>query len=963
MEVHLTPSPTPADQQDALNTSFERRKLADYNWHLKQKPNIISRIVVEIHPDRLLQARNHQFRDHAIHVRLKGTPAFCAAVRCNPFYPRGRMCTKHSNLQIFKSGNTTLTACEHACTTLYKPNPLYTPAEAAAAAAVEAKRPKKPEKKEEKIDGNRVFWSEGCDACISGSPEVYGTVIDDHRRTTNHTTPHTDTIGTGYDVDEENLFRQGEDYATYYKMNKYYCEDFAMDLKSDNSGCEASLGERIAGFFIGDTIVHLLRYLITHSFQGKNLNTVNTPNVPEITPEEIKRLTARDDHSKYDDSVYCINPAITLTDLGFSDGLYHMYWTTAGGFPGRLVEPMIFFRELDPSITSVTLPTPPPPAPTEIPRTRAARSIGSDFVEIGKTVLNTGTPFGSDSHINPMNPDGLLGEMLGVKKPVTRPVGEKGAPRHLRLNRFGMRIMTEYDILGLRPRLPSTRDPGEMVPPDPATLESDFLKISKQIVGIAQSAAEQAIVTGLIKTFFKRGLPMIARAIEHTGARIAAFVMKHVVNSVLVKVVTKAITGVLSRAIMRLVSLASAPVVGIILALLTLLDLALSFIDPLRVADLQDQTAIDLSAKIEIENNKIMYGMGTWEYSPATWIETFRMMNDMPDEEAPADMKAVDGDDAKNTNDKDDKKDEETDSGDDDDDDEAAEKRGGGGGRKRRNAGTREGGRQDDATMGTENREILHDPLLNANNGYIAVDRHMLIAMRDLNRRINADGSGDSSSGGSSTPGHVERKADEDKTKKYTIDNPHPKIGWPLTKVTVNPAEDFIVEMQYQILYLNTLTVNSEGQKIDMETEGRMDMNLFSEQARKHAAALPNFSSHDFEIFLADYSANLKTCNYALYVFSAYIVIVPAIITLLSLYSNASATAILTIFCVCSILSMLLINLYTRALYRPDTAVLDKGTRRQNRLLDTLKRIADVHGQHAVASTKKPPAVLSPRWL
>ncbi|MBT0716653.1 P74 protein 4, partial [Dolichomitus sp. PSUC_FEM 10030005] len=225
METHLRPSPTSADQQDAINTSFERRKLADYNWYLKHKPNIMSRVTVEIHPDRVLQSRNHDYRDHAIHVRIKGTPAFCRAVACNKYYPRGRVCNKHSNLQIFKSGNTTVTACEHACSNLYKPTPLYNPAEAAIAAAEEAAKPSKKETNE--VDGNRVFWSDECDACITGFPEVYAMAIDDYRRTSDHTTPHTDTIGTGYDIDEKQLFRHGEDYATYYKMNQYYCDDFA----------------------------------------------------------------------------------------------------------------------------------------------------------------------------------------------------------------------------------------------------------------------------------------------------------------------------------------------------------------------------------------------------------------------------------------------------------------------------------------------------------------------------------------------------------------------------------------------------------------------------------------------------------------------------------------------------------------------------------------------------------------
>ncbi|MBT0716659.1 P74 protein 2 [Dolichomitus sp. PSUC_FEM 10030005] len=919
METHFRPSPTSADQQDAINTSFERRKLADFNWYLKQKPNIMSRVTVEIHPDRVLQSRNHGYRDHAIHVRIKGTPAFCRAVACNKYYPRGRVCNKHSNLQIFKSGNTTVTACEHACGNLYKPNPLYSPAEAAIAAAEEAAKPKKKESDE--VEGNRVFWSDGCYACITGFPEIYAMAIDDYRRTSEHTTPHTDTIGTGHDIDEKYLFRHGEDYATYYEMNQYYCDDFAMTLKGGQ--CQATVAERVLGFFLGDTIVHLMKYFVTNTLAGKNLYTVKSPKLPKISQDEINRITADNDQGKFDDSVYCIKPTITLSELGFRDGLYHMYWTTAGGFPGKLVEPLIFFKELTPLVSP-----PEPPMPTL--RKPVSRGVWDDIGELGASTFNIFGSLGGGGSFSP-NSGGILNEVLGFKKPIERPKGEAGAPRHLRLDRFGMRIQTEYDILGLRPRVASTRDASDALV-DPAELESTFLQVGKIVIEGTRSIVETIIVNKLIKAFFKHTLPMIARAIEKAGMRMAAFVMKNVIKSVLVKIITKTVVGAVEKALIRLSVLSQLPFIGIVLAVLGVLDLILSIVDPLRVADLQDQSAIDLNAKLEIEQNKILYGMGTWEYSPAAWMESFKYTNYVADEESHVDVTDQDAG------------------------------GGGGGGKNDKTSNIAKLRRKlensiyDNNAMSNEDREIFNDPELQFKNNYVAVDKHALILVRDLNKKLA------SSTNETDDPSKILKKIGKKDNEKYSIHNPHPVIGLPLSKVTVNPNDDFILEIQYQAMYLTALKVNSEGQKIDMETEGQIDTSEFAEQARKHSATLPSFSSNDFDMFLSEYSENLNTCNYGIYAFAGYLLIVPILVTLLS-YANVAATTIVTIFCISSIVSMLIVSLYTRIIYRPNAEIIRKGTRRRNRIFDHVNKMIDTHGQYAVASSIHSAPPISPQWI
>nr|WIE95323.1 hypothetical protein [Microctonus hyperodae filamentous virus] len=327
--------PTPYDREKANKFVFERQKLLTYNWWLRQYTNIFSLVHVEIHVNHDLAAHNPDCRDYAIYVRLKASRDFCAKIRCNMWYPRGRKCNAHDPLRIFKSGDSDVTACEPGCFKLFS--------------APSNQRPP------------LTMWSTRCDACLSHINELYSLGIDDYNRTVNHTTPHIDTIGTGYEIDDARPFIDPKtgDESFHFRLNKYYCENF--DMSFYQTKCSMSTGEEIAGFFLGDTIYHLLKYSFVELAYGTNMYRVKEPKVTSVSAKNRAIFEQRYELWDTVDTrhAFYINPMVKLSDLGItsSGGLKHMYWTTEHDhFGGGLVEPLLFYKNMPSSQQSPPIP-------------------------------------------------------------------------------------------------------------------------------------------------------------------------------------------------------------------------------------------------------------------------------------------------------------------------------------------------------------------------------------------------------------------------------------------------------------------------------------------------------------------------------------------------------------------------------------------------------------------------------
>ncbi|AQQ79983.1 hypothetical protein LbFV_ORF63 [Leptopilina boulardi filamentous virus] len=322
--------------KDSINANkyvIERQKILLYNIYLKKVPHIFSYVIIEIHPFKdIMKNVKKQFIKNCIYVRLKSSKIFCKKCKCNLHYPRGNTCNKQDDLIFFKSGNSDLTACETSCFNLYPYD--YNDKTIANDSSI--------------INTPLTLWSERCDSCIILASSIYNMGIDDYMRSQEHTVPHIDTIGTGYDIDDKNYIQKKTFNETiHFKINKYYCDD--LDRTLINNKCDTTTGEDIAGFFLGDTIFHLLKYSFTKLVKGKNIYTVNEPSVPKVdelfkeSEIEFNKIWKTDINK----NAFFLNPNVTLEDLGFSESTMHMYWTTEhDNIGGGLKEPLLVYSSI-----------------------------------------------------------------------------------------------------------------------------------------------------------------------------------------------------------------------------------------------------------------------------------------------------------------------------------------------------------------------------------------------------------------------------------------------------------------------------------------------------------------------------------------------------------------------------------------------------------------------------------------
>lgn len=330
--------PTLYDYGMACKAAFERKKLYTFNKYLKRIPHLFSYVNVEIHPHRELQKHNPDFANSCIYVRLKGSLKFCKKMNCVATYTRGKSCKANDTLKIFKSGNTTVAACQHACFHLLQPYNVH-----------RTQQQHTNDDELNKIFQLPTFYDDECATCLYTNQMVFARAIDDFNRTEVHPTPNVDTIGTGFDVHPRPYIDQAtHDRALRFALNSYYCDNFSLNFNAEKRECEESWGEYLAGFIIGSYLAHSIKYSVKQVFyKGESFNDVKRPNVPKISDEEKLSLHASNTaFYDYDEAAFAINPNVTLDQLGFTSETMHMYFTTEYGWPGRLVEPLLIWKEV-----------------------------------------------------------------------------------------------------------------------------------------------------------------------------------------------------------------------------------------------------------------------------------------------------------------------------------------------------------------------------------------------------------------------------------------------------------------------------------------------------------------------------------------------------------------------------------------------------------------------------------------
>lgn len=314
--------PTKLDYTASDRLTFERQKLQYFNYYLKYMPHIFSHSDVQVmfNWNTLPNCSIDPLR--RIYVNFVSTKKFCSQIHCQIQYPRGKMCTKDDDPKVFKSGNSDITACHAGCYNLYDTT----------------------FSDDKEYRGPFTLWSDRMQCCQlhNNGPFVLG--MDDYTRTDIHPSPRIDTIGTGFDLDEELWQEDGTKDETFrFHLNKYYCDDF--ELEFNGKECKKSLGEEIFGLLVSETLYKSCQYGVRYASTGIGANEQQRPQLPPIkTPNPPSYMTWLNDVNA--DAIF-FNPDLSLADLGFTLDTTHLMFTTEFGWPGRLVEPLILTKTPD----------------------------------------------------------------------------------------------------------------------------------------------------------------------------------------------------------------------------------------------------------------------------------------------------------------------------------------------------------------------------------------------------------------------------------------------------------------------------------------------------------------------------------------------------------------------------------------------------------------------------------------
>lgn len=557
--------PTSLDMDDANEYAAQRMKLHVYNYALKTKPHLFSHTWIEIRMHTDLASHNIDNWDNLIHVSWRGNRKFCSKIRCNMFFPRGKKCSENDSLQIFKSGNTTITACEKSCryTFLNMQVPVNS-------------NNNLSEVTLKKMDTSMITrWSDRCDTCLLESQYIYGLGIDDYRRAPEHPTPHMDTIGTGYDISKEPYIDEKGNETTRFKLNKYYCDDFAMQYKGNY--CSSGTGEKIVGFFIGDYITHSINWFFKKTIFSNTLYTVNTPNVENISSSVRSELHKLDEeYFNIDAKRFCINPKIRLSDLGITRTNSHLFWSTEYSAAGTLIEPLYVYKSVD-----------------DIAKYNETHKI--------------------------------------KQKSFLKIVNDSLIPENLKCDITGKRNLDDIDVLKLKFPIQNVYDAEYDLEKDHFTLSQKIIQYVTMLAQFLTDVGSQILVDKIIEYVCKQIIPkllhQLSNLIGYLEIKISEYLIKTLISKFVFGVCAKMALTFVAKTLMKTAMLSEIPYVGVALFLLNIIDLVTAIgWDPLKMNNMLNQEGIDVLSKLEIEFRKKTYNYGTWEMSPMYLVSIYRIL-------------------------------------------------------------------------------------------------------------------------------------------------------------------------------------------------------------------------------------------------------------------------------------------------------------------------------------------------
>lgn len=307
--------PTVIDDENALMYAVERSKLGIFNKYLRLYPHLFSWAGVEIRHNRNIRYKSFTKN---ISVRLVGTEKFCQQAHCVSTYPRGKTCNPSTEPLVYKSGNSTIDACQPGCFSFFRG--------------------------ERDVDGNYYKMpllriNKNAECCTLHNNIFFTQATDDYTRTDDHPTARVDTIGTGFDIDEDDSYKEGYDETFKFKMNKYYCDDFRYEFTGDD--CTPSLGEKLATLFASGNLYKAVQYGARKIQSGEWLDDVQNLN---LGSPDHKATSTMEWFSDVNPNAHFFNMDLTLEDLGITEEHPHLIFTTEFGWPGKLIEPTILYQ-------------------------------------------------------------------------------------------------------------------------------------------------------------------------------------------------------------------------------------------------------------------------------------------------------------------------------------------------------------------------------------------------------------------------------------------------------------------------------------------------------------------------------------------------------------------------------------------------------------------------------------------
>lgn len=308
-------APTAKDYGDAAILCQERNKLISFNRGLKRQKHICSHFNVEIRFNMKLNNTNKEQSNKNIYVRIKGGgKTMCEQVRCNNAYPRGQTCKPETQPLVYKSGYTDVFACESSCFQLFGGD--------------------------SKVKAPLTRFSKTQNMCFMHSNLPYSAATDDYMRA-DIPTPRVTTIGTGCEVDQDgqSFFDFAGNETFKYTNNHFYCDDFKMEF--ENGECVPSTAQKINDTFFSSVLYKAIQYGVRKAQTGVGINDIQKV---ELEPIRLIAKTHEQWRANFNKSACFINPNVTLSELGITPDRRHLFFTTEFGWPGRLVEPIIFIR-------------------------------------------------------------------------------------------------------------------------------------------------------------------------------------------------------------------------------------------------------------------------------------------------------------------------------------------------------------------------------------------------------------------------------------------------------------------------------------------------------------------------------------------------------------------------------------------------------------------------------------------